>query len=391
MSEDSFTEVTSQSWFGRIGDSFKGIVVGLIMIVGSIFMLFSNEGCSVKRYKTLKEGAGAVISVSSDAVEAQNDSKLVHLTGGAETDDVLNDSLFGVSENGIKLKRVVEMYQWDESESSQKKKKLGGGEETTTTYSYSKTWSEKAIDSSSFKRPSDHGNPTMQYNTEIFSASNVTVGAFTLSAGLISKISNFEQLRVTKDTLPEAMQAQLKEYGGGYYIGSEPSAPAIGDYKISYKVVRPGAVSIVSQQSGSSFMPYHTKAGGDISLLQIGTHSAGSMFEQAQTENKIMTWVLRGVGFFLMFAGFGMVLRPLSVLADIVPLFGTIVGAGTSLIAFVLTLVISFITIAIAWLFYRPILSICLLVVAGVAVWFAYSKLRKAKIEKATDVEPASA
>ena len=31
MSEDSFTEVTSESWFGRIGGAIKGILLGLVL------------------------------------------------------------------------------------------------------------------------------------------------------------------------------------------------------------------------------------------------------------------------------------------------------------------------------------------------------------------------
>lgn len=33
MADDNFTEITSQSWFSRISDSIKGIVIGLIIFV----------------------------------------------------------------------------------------------------------------------------------------------------------------------------------------------------------------------------------------------------------------------------------------------------------------------------------------------------------------------
>ena len=33
MPGDSFTEVTSRSWFGRMGESIKGVIVGLVLFV----------------------------------------------------------------------------------------------------------------------------------------------------------------------------------------------------------------------------------------------------------------------------------------------------------------------------------------------------------------------
>ena len=132
MSSDSYTEVTSQSWFSRLGNAFKGIVVGIIMVVIAFPLLFWNEGRAVKRYKTLKEGGGAVISVAADKVDAANQGKLVHMTGMATTEENLVDTSFGVSSQAIKLKRYVEMYQWQEESKSKEKKKLGGGTETVT-------------------------------------------------------------------------------------------------------------------------------------------------------------------------------------------------------------------------------------------------------------------
>ena len=64
MAADSFTEMTSTSWFSRIANSFKGILAGIVFIVLSIVLLSWNEGRAVKRYKTLKEGAGAVVTKS---------------------------------------------------------------------------------------------------------------------------------------------------------------------------------------------------------------------------------------------------------------------------------------------------------------------------------------
>ena len=90
-----------------------------------------------------------------------------------------------------------------------------------------------------------------------------------------------------------------------------------------------------------------------------------------------MTWILRGVGFILMAMGIGMMLKPLSVLASVLPILGDIIGAGTGLIAFLLAGAMSFTTIAIAWIFYRPLLGAALLLVAGGAVYGVMHLIKK--------------
>jgi hypothetical protein len=101
------------------------------------------------------------------------------------------------------------------------------------------------------------------------------------------------------------------------------------------------------------------------------------MFEDAIATNTLITWLVRLGGFILLWIGFGLLFAPLSVLADIVPLFGSLVGAATGLIAFLLALAVALTIIAFAWLFFRPLLGITLLVLAVVAAVFGFRAFRK--------------
>ncbi|MCI5221321.1 MAG: hypothetical protein D3924_01215 [Candidatus Electrothrix sp. AR4] len=366
MSEDSFTEVTNQSWFSRIGGAIKGIIFGLILFIGAFPLLFWNEGRAVKTYKTLKEGGGAVVSVRADRVDSANAEKLIHLTGRATTEDILTDQIFSVSANALKLRRNVEMYQWQESSRSETKKKLGGGTETVTEYSYSKEWSDDAVSSANFKKPSGHENPgSMPYESTVLTADKVTLGAFTLSPSLVGKIDDFASLVVGMDSpLPAELEGRAISHNGGFYLGADPISPQVGDIRINFSTVSPTDVSVIAKQVGDSFEAYRAKAGGEIELLQTGVHTADAMIQKAQTDNKIMTWILRFVGFILMLIGLNMVFKVLSVIADVLPILGSIVGAGTGMIAFLLSALLSLITIAIAWIVFRPLLGIILLAIA---------------------------
>jgi hypothetical protein len=375
---DSFQVTSSSSWFSRIGKAFSGIIVGLILLIIGIALLFWNEGRAVKTYNTLKEGQGLVINVSADEVDAANDGKLVHLTADATTEEILVDEDFGISANAIRLQRDVEMYQWKETEESETRKKLGGGEETVTTYTYSKQWSSGLNDSSNFQQPEGHENPSeFPYDSMTWDAENVPVGAFYLSPDLISQLSDFADLPVREIPEGAAWPEDATLSKGGIYLGANPAQPQIGDVRIKFSVIEPGPVSIVAAQNGNTFADYQTKAGGTIAMIVPGNVPAQQMFEDAIATNTLVTWLIRLGGFILIWIGFGLLFAPLSVLADVVPFFGNLVGAATGLIAFLLALAVALIVIALAWVFFRPLLAITLLVLAVVAAVFGFRAFRK--------------
>jgi len=372
-----FQEVTHQSWFSRIGGALKGVIFGLIVFVISFPLLFWNEGRAVERYKTLVEGAGAVVSIDVDTVDAANDGALVHASGTARNDVPLRDVEFGVSAPGLKLRRNAQMYQWTETSHSEERKKVGGGTETVTDYQYDLVWDDSLIDSSNFRISEGHQNPSsMLYETREVVADGVSFGAFTLARSQVAKMSGYQDMPLGPETpTPTNLGVVVQRTGSGYYIG-DPAAPQVGDMRISYSVVPSGDYSIIATQTASTFAPYRASAGGTLELVAGGVQSAEAMFETAQAQNTALTWGLRVFGFLLMFMGLGMILRPLSVLADVIPILGNIVAAGTGLIAGLMAAVLSLLTISVAWLFYRPLLGVTLLAVAVALTLLIRSKLR---------------
>lgn len=361
MSNDHFTEVTHESWLSRIGGAIGGVLVGLLLFVISFPLLFWNEGRSVKEYKSLQEGVGAVVSVDASKSDPANTGKLVHFSGTTTVSGSLSDEQFHVSAEAVKLRRIVEVYQWKESTQSESQKKLGGGQETATTYSYEKAWSSELIESKNFKQPAGHENPTtLAYSSEEKVASSITVGSFTLSPGLIAQIGEAEPLPLDeKMSLPD----QFVLHEGGLYRGKSPQAPEIGDVRVRFEVVKPGPVSILARQGTQALEPYQTRAGNKIERLEPGTKTAAEMFTAAKAENATLTVILRVVGFLVMFIGLALVTRPLSVVADLLPFVGNLVGAGTGMVSFLIALALSSLTIAVAWIVYRPLLAVVLIAV----------------------------
>lgn len=376
---DEFSEVTTVSWFTRIKESVKSVLVGVLLFLVSFPLLWWNEGRAVQTARSLDEGSGAVVSVAADKIDPAQEGKLVHTSGLAQTDDVLKDPDFGIDQKAIKLVRSVEMYQWVETEKSKTKKKVGGSEQKKTTYRYEKQWSSTYNDSSEFKHRKGHDNPALQYEERTVVARNVSVGAFTLPEELVRAIPGKTALPIDDKALAKvtpALQKMTRVSDGAFHVrpGAESAEfdvanPEIGDHRLRFWQVPAAPVSIVAKQQGSSFTEYQTKAGDPLMMIKSGTVSAKAMFESAEEANVMMTWILRGLGFLFMLVGVSMFFRPLVVLADVIPLLGSLLSLGTFLIGLVIAIPLSTLTIAIAWIAVRPLLGIGLLVVGlGVLV-----------------------
>lgn len=378
---DRIINTTRQGWGERMGGAFGGIVFGIILTLVSFPLLFWNEGRAVERYQTLEEGAGAVMSVDEGKVDPAFEGKLVHLTGRAEVSGKLVDEEFGVSAPAIKLRREVAMYQWVEKKDTETKNKVGGGTEKVTTTTYQKKWETRLVRSGDFTQPTGHENPeTMPFSSKIFTAERVTLGVFRLPEFFIDQIKGDAALPVTSlDALPEPLRAGAKLHDGGVYLGNDPATPMIGDVKVTFSAVLPAEISVVAKQVGDALEKYHTVAGGHIEILSMGTVSAEAMFESAKVANKMLTWIFRFAGFLLMAVGLGLLTRPLKVMADVLPIAGRVVGAGVGFFAFALAAIGSSVTIAAAWIFYRPMIGIAVLVITGLFLFWLFKRLRGPK------------
>jgi len=352
----------------RFGDALMGVLIGLVLFVVSILLLVWNEGQAVSAAMAWEDGQKQVVSITPNLVDPANQDKLVHVTGLATTDEVLVDPNLGVTAKALQLERHVEMYQWMEKKEEIIRKKSDGGEETVRTYTYSKQWYGPMINSQNFGEPGEHQNPThTAYPPWQWSAKKVTLGEFQLSVP-VRAINASEALPIEPaalDRVDKANKARLTVSNGGFFLG-DPTNPQIGDLRISYRVTLPTTVSLLAKQVGNSLEPFEQTIAGRryTNRMQIGTHSAEEMFAATEGVNAQRTWLVRLIGYVFMAAGIGMVFKPLVVMADVVPFIGNLLGMGVAFVAGLLALPLTLTTIALGWIFYRPLLGIGLLAVA---------------------------
>jgi hypothetical protein len=140
-------------------------------------------------------------------------------------------------------------------------------------------------------------------------------------------------------------------------------------------------------QTGDSFSTYKSETGKTKLLLYQGLLSAEEVVKGEETKAKLLRWALRGGGIVVMFIGFLLFLKPLSVLADVLPFLGNFVGGVSALVAFLLSIAISAMIIAMSWIFFRPVLGIGLFVVV-IACLFLIKRKMSSKNQIPASVPP---
>ena len=199
-----------------------------------------------------------------------------------------------------------------------------------------------------------------------------------------ARIANDSIKAVTDSLMAHAENQVSLQYvhqaGNMLYIGLVPGAPEVGDVRVTWTQIIPAKVTIISQVDGDTFKPYKAKNGKRFQTLVMGKKDAADIFESAHNSNTFWLWTLRIIGILLVIAGLKGIFGILETLFKVVPFLAGIVGWGIGLVCTVVGIVWSLIIIALAWLFYRPLLGITLLVVTGLLIWiFAFKGKDKLK------------
>ena len=419
----AYTETTTTGYGTRVGNSFKSIGSGFLMFILGTVLLFWNEGRTVKTGDAIVEAQKATVEMENPAkMDASLDGQMIHATSKAVSEDVLRDGQYPIAGNYTALKRDVEYYQWVERKEEKKRDKLGGGEETITTYYYDLKWVDEPVNSGSFHDPAYRGRNTVriEVDDQIQYAENVAFGAYKLPAFFIKQVGKYadanvaagadefaamlagksvvvtdsasDQSAIEGEGIAELSDSQIQDAMNGLsdtdayvFAGNEiyygnPSNVQVGDVRIRFSAIAPeNEVSIMAKVQGNTFTEYVAKNGYTFSRLANGTSSAAEMIQSAKDENDMIKWALRILGILLVVGGLKGIFGFLTTLLKVVPFLASIMNFGVGIICWVLGIAWSLIVIAVAWIFYRPLLGISLLVIAAGLIAFLVIKGKNKK------------
>lgn len=171
---------------------------------------------------------------------------------------------------------------------------------------------------------------------------------------------NAENLQLTAD---------VKQVGNYLFQGNGTMEnPIVGDLRIKYSALQNGIKATVFGllEKGNRISAYRHQ--GKYKLYRLFAQTRSEAIASLKREHKIWTWVLRLIGFVMMWCGLSMAASPISVVLDVIPLFGdissSITGTATLLVAFVL----SSIAIIVSMLLHNLVALAIAIVVAVIAM-----------------------
>ncbi len=339
----------------------RDLLVPAIPLFLAVFgFLCWNESRAVKVDRSLEEAKRTVISVSPDRVDPANEGKLVHVVGMITASNTVGDLEFGVDPKALFVQRKVEMYQWDET--CHQKLETRGGDTTVVSRSYSldKIWHDEWIDSGKFHAPEAYPNPASSSftpSTWSTTAEGITLNAFSLRPELLVRTQVVEPLVL--EEVPQALsklytagQAQLSK--GVVYFGKDPWDPQVGDRRISYKVIKPAKVSVISMQVGNGFKPFTTSNGCELEIFDLGSRTVDEMVFWASMRNLFLTWLYRLGGLLLLPFPFFLLLHPFSERKVQFSFHEKLPETFTGPMARFPASLTALLTLGSAWIYYRP-------------------------------------
>ena len=104
--------------------------------------------------------------------------------------------------------------------------------------------------------------------------------------------------------------------------------------------------------------------------------SKKDVFLKQREQNDMTTWIMRVGGWFLMWVGIILLFSPVIYTLTWIPLVGYMMAHGFSfvvaLFALIVSLTLSFLTMGIAWLYYRPLWGAVFLAAVGLGVYLIF-------------------
>lgn len=371
---DEFKEVTKVGWGENIKNSFIGVLIGILLFFLSFFVLWQNEG-RVNLGKVAEKTAAA----ASDRVDIDRDGQPVSVTARLTSSEQLGDPEFLKPGQYITLRRTVEMFAWSEIKETKEKQNTGGSTTKETTYRYERKWAADPRNAKDFKYSEGHYNPPLPFEGREFNVATASVGVYeTDPAGM--------SLPAPSPLTPRGDEVTLKgryQTSGQYlFIGNgRPDEPQIGDVRVSFSALSGGLrVTAFGKLEKGRLVPYLHK--GKDRLYRAIAGERDEAIARLKQEHKVTGWILRLVGFLMMWFGLQALFGPIIAVLNVLPFLGKVGRFVWGLVTFFVSLALSLVVIAVSMIAHN--IWALLSVMALIAGLFAWMKMKKKQSAAAT-------
>ena len=371
--------VERRGFFRNFFNSIAGMFIGLFLVFGMCWLLFWNE----VRPNPADAARMATELTSANAPRLQEQAVWVRgaLSGAAvDLDEFLAP---GLDREFIFLSRSVERWVWVEEEIRTERNRVGGGTETIITYEYHLRWSATTPNSALFRGHNPPLNPPERPGFTGFTrvTDDLSIAGFNLTGRHLSFAGAQRHFVPTAATIADGLF-----FSGNHLFEYQRAinAPEVGDYRISYLYVENNTNGIVlGMLAGNAVMPLTFQSTGLIRTTStiyrfFDLPTIGQVIVLLDEEHRMMTWMLRFLGFFLMMTGFTMLFGPIQAIAGIIPFIKKVTGFIIGIVVIVLSLVLSLLVIMVANILNSVIALLVVLALVGGLIGYGFHRRRRA-------------
>lgn len=379
--------VEHTSYGKRILNSFVGLVIGILLFLGSFIVLFVNEG----RENLAKYAKEAIVYESGGSFSVDQP---VYIVGSLNATNYAQDSFLKPG-NYIYLERQVEMYAYVEHEHSETKENVGGSSTTTYTYSYELTWTSSPKVASNFKGDSNEipANIPSSYDSWINSlpedqaskASGLSINGINVSSSELT-LSGEKILTLSNELVnTESLSANESVSGGLIYRQNSQTGtinqPGVGDVRITYKAITNSDNGVLMGSfENNSFVSFMTDKDNTLYRFFAGVDTKNHAVNILQDEYKTALWMFRLIGFLMMFIGLLLFANPIMTLLSVIPIFAKIGRFVYGIVAFIISLTLTGLTILLGIILHNIYLAaLFIIIVIGIIILILKKKLSKSK------------
>jgi len=423
----------------RQADSGSGIcgacctsLFGMGIFVSMLGVLGWNEQSSVCSSRALAAAEEAVEAVDCDARPEMNKGSLVHFDCPLARESLpeWTPGSFGIDGaaeafrvSAVRVTQTVEMLQCKEEVETHKRKQ-GDKVIETKTYTYTKEWSDREVESNGFKAWSVDdawqalsrgcggdfkGNRPFPVRSAQRHAQRLVAGNFdvTRHVGRVAADTPIDFLSSWHGWRFQLGGETATVARSAIYCGCRPEEPDIGCARVTYRRSSAARVSHLAEAGADggtrpwaapgSWMCSPRGQSSSVDLFREGSSGAAELVRAAQGTNAVMTWLIRVLG--VLFAVFGvrLSLYPVEALAQAldgtlswfrsVPIAGPMldfagdvirgaVGCAVSLIALGIAVPASLAVITVMQAAMRPFIAVPVLVGCVAALCVTAAQMR---------------
>lgn len=353
-------------FFGKMKESLKGVLVGVILIPASFVIIFIAS----QREQASEALEGAM--PFDKAAEAAKKKKAVYMTGRLEAEPIGD----GYLKPGpyLSINRTAQMYAYVSKEETKEVEK-NGKKEKVTTYKCVEEWTSNPgnADDGQGCRNERKSNPVQTLSDfSIRVTPSLIFNGKTWSIADSVGYTNMPGIDLSADKLAGTYTID------GNYLYIDPicktTSPRIGCERLSYSGMSydPSGEYTVLGTPGNGRIDGFVADSGD-SYLRVGPGKVEQVMESLNTEDSIMTIVLFAASVLCLGMGLSMFASPFLELIEYIPLIG---GFGAGLIRVIL-FILAFFVMGLTFLLIEYWYLVVLLFAVGIIAAIVTAKKRK--------------